>query len=135
VQLLGLVVAMVSITHFIPVRNCHGRMVSFFTRCGSVLGHCRIVAKVTTNHISADAVLIWDRIGSVVLLPVLLLNIPLTHFATKDMLVGTLAGLTNSLGALYLYMSLQSGGESFHRRTFDALYPLVTALLAVVFLG
>lgn len=94
-----------------------------------------LLQKITTNHISAHAVLIWDRIGYIVILPFLLAGLHLAHLGPKDILIGTLAGLTNSLGALYLYTSLQSGAKASIAVPLTALYPLITVLLAVVFLG
>ena len=72
-----------------------------------------LLQKVTTNRISADAVLIWDRIGYVVILPLLVVHTHLTNLGPKDMIIGTLDGITNSLGALFLYMSLESGAKAF----------------------
>ena len=71
-----------------------------------------LLQKVTTNRISADAVLIWDRIGYVVILPLLVVHTRLNNLGRKDMIIGTLDGITNSLGALFLYMSLESGAKA-----------------------
>jgi transporter family protein len=94
-----------------------------------------LLQKVTTNRISADAVLIWDRIGYVVVLPLLVVNTHINSLGPKDMLIGTLDGITNSLGALFLYMSLESGAKASIAVPLTALYPLLTVLLAVVLLG
>ena len=94
-----------------------------------------LLQKVTTNHISADAVLIWDRIGYVVILPFLLTGLHVRQLGTKDILIGTLDGLTNSLGALYLYKALQCGAKASIAVPLTALYPLITVVLAVAFLG
>jgi transporter family protein len=94
-----------------------------------------LLQKITTNHISAEAVLIWDRIGYIVILPLLLTGLHLGHLGPKAILIGTLDGVTNSLGALCLYMSLQSGAKASIAVPLTALYPLITVLLAVVFLG
>jgi len=94
-----------------------------------------LLQKITTNHISAEAVLIWDRIGYIVILPFLLTGSHLGHLGPKAILIGTLDGVTNSLGALCLYMSLQSGAKASIAVPLTALYPLITVLLAVVFLG
>ena len=94
-----------------------------------------LLQKVTTNRISADAVLIWDRIGYVVILPLLVIHTHLTNLGPKDMIIGTLDGITNSLGALFLYMSLESGAKASIAVPLTALYPLLTVLLAVALLG
>jgi transporter family protein len=94
-----------------------------------------LLQKITTSYISADAVLIWDRIGYVVILPFLVIGLRLGQLGAKDILIGTLDGVTNSLGALYLYKSLQSGAKASIAVPLTALYPLVTVVLAVAFLG
>jgi transporter family protein len=94
-----------------------------------------LLQKVTTNHISADAVLIWDRIGYVVVLPFLLIGFRLSQLGTRDIVIGTLDGVANSLGALCLYKSLQSGAQASIAVPLTALYPLITVVLAVAFLG
>jgi transporter family protein len=94
-----------------------------------------LLQKVTTNRISADAVLIWDRIGYVVILPLLVIHTHLSNLGPKDIIIGTLDGITNSLGALFLYMSLESGAKASIAVPLTALYPLLTVLLAVALLG
>jgi transporter family protein len=98
-------------------------------------GFVGLLQKVTTNRISADAVLIWDRIGYVVILPLLVINTRLNNLGTKDIFIGTMDGITNSLGALFLYMSLESGAKASIAVPLTALYPLLTVLLAVGLLG
>jgi transporter family protein len=94
-----------------------------------------LLQKVTTNHLSADAVLIWDRIGYLLVLPFLLVGLHLGQLGAKDILIGTLDGVINSLGALYLYKSLQSGAKASIAVPLTALYPLLTVVLAVIILG
>ena len=94
-----------------------------------------LLQKITTNYIDADAVLIWDRAGYVVILPFLLIGLHFRHLRAGDIVIGTLDGLTNSLGALYLYKSLQSGAKASIAVPLTALYPLITVVLAVAFLG
>ncbi len=94
-----------------------------------------LLQKVTTNYISPDAVLIWDRIGYLPILPWLLITTSLHHMGPRDVLIGTLVGITNSLGAWYLYASLRSGAKASIAVPLTSLYPLLTVLLAVLFLG
>jgi transporter family protein len=93
-----------------------------------------LLQKVTTNHIRADAVLIWDRLGYVLILPLIGISI---HGAlgANDILIGTLAGITNAMGALFLYLSLENGAKASIAVPLTALYPLLTVLLAVFLLG
>jgi bacterial/archaeal transporter family protein len=94
-----------------------------------------LLQKVTTNYITADAVLIWDRVGYLCLLPWLLATTSLSNLGSRDLLIGTLAGIANSLGAWFLYVSLESGAKASIAVPLTSLYPLLTVLMAMVFLG
>jgi bacterial/archaeal transporter family protein len=94
-----------------------------------------LLQKVATNYITADAVLIWDRIGYLPLLPWLLAITSLNNLGSRDFLIGILAGITNSLGAWFLYASLESGAKASIAVPLTSLYPLLTVILAVGFLG
>lgn len=94
-----------------------------------------LLQKVTTNYITADAVLIWDRVGYLCLLPWLLATTSLSNLGSGDLLIGTLAGIANSLGAWFLYASLESGAKASIAVPLTSLYPLLTVLMAMGFLG
>jgi transporter family protein len=94
-----------------------------------------LLQKVTTNYITADAVLIWDRVGYLCFLPWLVATTSLSNLGSRDFLIGTLDGITNSLGAWFLYASLASGAKASIAVPLTALYPLLTVLMAVGFLG
>ena len=94
-----------------------------------------LLQKVTTNYITADAVLIWDRVGYLCLLPWLLATTSLSNLGSRDLLIGTLDGIANSLGAWFLYASLESGAKASIAVPLTSLYPLLTVLMAMVFLG
>jgi transporter family protein len=94
-----------------------------------------LLQKVTTNYITADAVLIWDRVGYLCLLPWLLATTSLSNLGSGDLLIGTLAGIANSLGAWFLYASLESGAKASIAVPLTSLYPLLTVLMAMGLLG
>lgn len=94
-----------------------------------------LLQKVTTNYTNADAVLIWDRVGYLCLLPWLLATTSLSHLGYRDLLIGILDGVTNSLGAWFLYASLESGAKASVAVPLTSLYPLLTVLMAMTFLG
>jgi bacterial/archaeal transporter family protein len=94
-----------------------------------------LLQKLSTNYITADAVLIWDRIGYLPLLPWLVATTSLRSLGSRDFLIGILDGITNSLGAWFLYASLESGAKASVAVPLTSLYPLLTVILAVVFLG
>jgi drug/metabolite transporter (DMT)-like permease len=80
-------------------------------------------------------VFIWSRFG---FLPVLLWFLATTSFhnlGAKEFAIGIAVGVTNALGAWYLYASLESGAKASVAIPLTSLYPLLTVLLAVVILG
>lgn len=94
-----------------------------------------LLQKVTTNYITADGVLIWDRVGYLCLLPWLFATTSLNNLGPRDLLIGTLAGIANTLGAWFLYASLESGAKASIAVPLTSLYPLLTVLMAMGFLG
>ena len=94
-----------------------------------------LLQKLSTNRISADAVFIWSRIGY---LPILLWFLTMTSFhglRAREFAIGVAVGVTNGLGAWCLYASLERGGKASVAIPLTSLYPLLTVLLAVLFLG
>jgi transporter family protein len=91
--------------------------------------------KLGTNRVSADSLLIWLMAGYVLLLPWLLATTSLSTLRGRDILIGTLAGITNGLGAWVLFASLESGAKASVAVPLTALNPLLTILLAMVFLA
>jgi transporter family protein len=91
--------------------------------------------KLGTNRVSADSLLIWLMAGYVLLLPWLLATTSLSTLRGRDILIGTLAGITNGLGAWFLFASLESGAKASVAVPLTALNPLLTILLAMVFLA
>jgi bacterial/archaeal transporter family protein len=53
----------------------------------------------------------------------------------RDTVIGTLAGITNGLGAWCLFASLESGAKASVAIPLTALNPLLTILLAMIFLS
>jgi transporter family protein len=91
--------------------------------------------KLGTNRVSANSLLIWLMVGYMLLLPWLLATTPLSVLSSRDLFIGTLAGITNGLGAWYLFASLESGAKASVAVPLTALNPLLTILLAMVFLS
>ena len=94
-----------------------------------------VFQKLGTNRISADSLLIWLMGGYVLLLPWLLATTNLSTLSGRDIFIGTLAGITNGLGAWCLFASLESGAKASVAVPLTALNPLLTILLAMVFLS
>src|SRR5262245_29832980 len=94
-----------------------------------------LLQKLGTNRVSANSLLIWSMVGYVLLLPWLFLTTRLSELTPRDAVIGTLAGITNGLGAWYLFASLESGAKASVAIPLTALNPLLTTLLAVIFLS
>jgi bacterial/archaeal transporter family protein len=94
-----------------------------------------LLQKLSTNWISADSVFVWSRVGYLLLVLWLLIATSMHNLGARDILIGIAAGVTNGLGAWYLYASLQSGAKASVAIPLTSLYPLLTVLLAVVILG
>jgi bacterial/archaeal transporter family protein len=108
---------------------------SFSLIAVALWGVVGLLQKIATNHISADSVLIWDRVGYLVLLPWFLGSTQLQNMSSGNLIIGILAGTTNGLGAWFLYKCLESGANASIAVPLTSLYPLLTVMLAVVFLG
>jgi len=94
-----------------------------------------LLQKLGTNRVSANSLLIWLMAGYVLLIPWLLSTTRLSDLTPRDTIIGTLAGITNGLGAWYLFASLESGAKASVAIPLTALNPLLTILLAMIFLS
>ena len=94
-----------------------------------------LLQKLGTNRVSANSLLIWLMVGYVLLLPWLFLTTRLSELTARDAIIGTLAGITNGLGAWYLFASLENGAKASVAIPLTALNPLLTILLAMIFLS
>jgi bacterial/archaeal transporter family protein len=94
-----------------------------------------LLQKLSTNRISADAVFIWSRIGYLPILVWFLIVTSFHNLGAREYAIGIAVGVTNGLGAWYLYASLESGAPASVAIPLTSLYPLLTVLLAVAFLG
>ncbi|MGH9328297.1 MAG: EamA family transporter [Terriglobia bacterium] len=94
-----------------------------------------LLQKLSTNWISADSVFIWSRVGYLMLAIWLLATTSLHNLTGWNIALGIVVGFTNGLGAWYLYASLEQGAKASVAVPLTSLYPLLTVLLAVAFLG
>jgi transporter family protein len=79
--------------------------------------------------------MVWTTIGYVILLPFLFTGSHLTTLPPMAIAVGLLAGFANGLGAWFLLIALNKGATASVAVPFTALYPLLTIVLAITFLG
>lgn len=91
--------------------------------------------KLATNRVGANSLMVWLSIGYVLLVPILLLHGGMSGLNWRTVVVGVLAGLTNGLGAWYLFASLEAGAKASIAVPLTALNPLLTVILALAFLG
>ncbi len=94
-----------------------------------------LLQKLGTNRISATSLLIWLTVGFVVLLPLFMREANLWDMSKRGVLVGIVAGVLNGMGSWFLFASLEKGAKASVAVPLTALYPLVTVLLATVFLA
>jgi uncharacterized membrane protein len=94
-----------------------------------------VFQKLGSNRISSQSLLIWLTAGYLLLMPWLLWTTRLDGLSRRDVLIGVLGGLTNGLGAWFLFRSLEAGAKASVAVPLTALNPLVTIALAVTLLA
>jgi uncharacterized membrane protein len=108
----------------------------YFSLIAVVLwGAVGLLQKLGTNRVSADSLLVWLMMGYLLLLPWFISELDLAQLAGRDIWVGIMAGLTNGLGAWFLFVALEKGAKASIAVPLTALNPLVTILLAMLFLS
>jgi len=98
-------------------------------------GTAGLFQKLSTNHISAEAALIWLTAGFILLDPWLLPNSSLASFPVKSVLLTLLGGALNTLGSWALLAALERGGKAAVVVPLTSLYPLVVVIAAPIILG
>jgi transporter family protein len=94
-----------------------------------------VLQKLGSNRLGANALLLWVTAGYIVMLPVVLWRSG-SWAATPDvLLLGVVAGSVNGLGTWLLFRSLDHGAKASVAVPLTALYPVVTVVLAFVFLS
>lgn len=94
-----------------------------------------IFQKLGSNRMSPKGIMVWMTVGYILLIPWLLNKTAMHNLGAGDMAVGVLGGLTNGLGAWYLFASLNAGAKASVAVPLTALNPLLTMLLAMVILS
>lgn len=94
-----------------------------------------LLQKLGTNRISAESLVVWLTVGYMLLLPGFLMACSITTLPARAVFLGLLVGITNGLGAWFLFAALENGGKASVVVPMTALYPFLTVLLATTFLG
>jgi bacterial/archaeal transporter family protein len=106
------------------------------TFCWGVVG---LLQKLGANRISSRSLLIWLVVGFAALLPLLWRGGGLAGLGwrtlSSGMLGGLLGGVANGLGSWALFEALERGAKASVAVPLTALYPLVTIVLARIFLA
>jgi bacterial/archaeal transporter family protein len=102
------------------------------TLCWGVVG---LLQKLGTNRISSRSLLVWLVVGFAAMLPLLWRDGALTGLGWRVSLVGLLGGAANGFGSWALFEALEQGAKASVAVPLTALYPLVTIVLARIFLA
>jgi bacterial/archaeal transporter family protein len=94
-----------------------------------------VTQKLSTNAISAELSFFWFVLAFVPIALVILLLVHLDwHLKGKVLWLAVIGGALNGLGALTSFKALESGGKASIVIPLCYLYPLVTIVLALIFL-
>jgi bacterial/archaeal transporter family protein len=85
---------------------------------------------MSTNHISAESVMILLIVGMFFIQPFVLPQQSLTSYSRRAVVYGLLSGVLSNLGSWGLFEAMKLGGSASIVTIFTALYPLPVVLLA-----
>jgi bacterial/archaeal transporter family protein len=94
-----------------------------------------VLQKLGSNRVGADSLLIWVTAGYVLVLPLIFWRSGSWILSPQAMLLGIVAGCVNGLGTWLLFRSLEHGAKASVAVPLTALYPVVTVILAFMFLS
>jgi transporter family protein len=94
-----------------------------------------VLQKLGSNRVGADSLLIWVTAGYVLMLPLILWRSESWILSPPAILLGIVAGCVNGLGTWLLFRSLEHGAKASVAVPLTALYPVVTVILAFIFLS
>jgi transporter family protein len=101
----------------------------------SLWGFVGLLQKLGADRISAHSLLVWVTLGFLLTAPFYLPGSGVSSLSLHDIGWGLLVGITNGLGSWALFSALERGAKASVAVPLTALYPLVTLLLAIAFLG
>ena len=102
------------------------------TLCWGVVG---LLQKLGANRVSSRSLLVWLVVGFAAMLPALWRNGDITGLGWRVLLIGLLGGVANGLGSWALFEALERGAKASVAVPLTALYPLVTIVMARIFLA
>src|SRR5712692_9403346 len=94
-----------------------------------------VTQKLSTNAISTELCFIWFAYAMFAISLVVLVAVPIEwHMKAKVFWLAVVGGGLNGLGALTSFAALEKGGKASIVIPVCYLYPLVTVMLAILFL-
>jgi transporter family protein len=93
-----------------------------------------LLQKLGTNAASARELIVWLMIGFLILVPFIWPAARMHDLGWRITAIGLAGGLVNGLGSWELFQCLKKGAKASVAIPLTALYPLLTAVLAIVFL-
>lgn len=94
-----------------------------------------VTQKLSTNSISTEMSFVWFVASMIVIAVVILFTVPIQwHVSAKSFWLAVLGGALNGLGALTSFAALEKGGKASIVVPLCYLFPLVTVILALLFL-
>ena len=94
-----------------------------------------VLQKLGSNRLGANVLLLWVTAGYIVMLPVVLWRSGSWTVPADALLLGVIAGCVNGLGTWLLFRALERGAKASVAVPLTALYPVVTVILAFIFLS
>jgi transporter family protein len=94
-----------------------------------------VLQKLGSNRVGANSLLVWVTAGYILLLPLILWKSGSWVLSPPAILLGVVAGCVNGLGTWLLFRSLEHGAKASVAVPLTALYPVVTVILAFIFLS
>jgi drug/metabolite transporter (DMT)-like permease len=143
IQAVGITLALVAIYLFSAQQSSHGfsswrdlfsTWMAYALLTLLLFGTSCITQKFTTRYISDELSTIFFTIGFVALAIVIwAAGSPPWNLSAKDWVLGIAVGLLMAIGTLALFAAMRRGKASIVT-PLTALYPLITVILAVIFL-
>ena len=98
-------------------------------------GASGLTQKLSTNRISSQLSFLWFAAAMAAISIGLAVTVPIDwHLGRTTLILCIAGGMLNGLGALTSFSALEAGGKASVVISLISIYPLFTALLAVLFL-
>ena len=93
-----------------------------------------LLQKLSTDHVSAEAALVWLVVGFLALEPLVYSGRAVLQYSTKSIVFILLAGILNALGSWAVLAAMKNGGKASIVVPLTAVYPMVVCVLSPILL-